>query len=254
MRPGEGDTYQLCFSIMFREATLSKCYLTVLWWIFDGGTTTSPGHQCPVAAEMIPWRHLHHVQPHPPPAPHLLPHVPRQLGQCRLRLWIRRQSLAGKQHIWQGDFIIFKHFLHIQDILYIICLNVLLWIGVAVLCSLFEYDIRIHPCVSLCFWCQLNHWSIILILQVFFLLSPLFLSPLFVLALKIVLMTDKLLQPVKSEIFTLVGHTYHLELQLKFHTKVRNHGEGPLWPCPGWKCLLVLSHLRHYAKQALTQW
>ena len=39
-------------------------------------------------------------------------------------------------------------------------------------------------------------------------LSPLFLSPLFVLALKIVLMTDKLLQPVKSEIFTLVGHTY----------------------------------------------
>ena len=45
----------------------------------------------------------------------------------------------------------------IQDILYIICLNVLLWIGVAVLCSLFEYDIRIHPCVSLCFCSQLNH-------------------------------------------------------------------------------------------------
>ena len=111
MRPGEGDTYQLCFSIMFREAMLSKCYLTVLWWIFDG-TTTSPGDRCPVAAEMIPWRHLHHVQPHPPPAPHLLPHVPWQLVQCRLRLWIRRQSLAGKQHIWQGDFIMFKHFLH----------------------------------------------------------------------------------------------------------------------------------------------
>ena len=46
------------------------------------------------------------------------------------------------------DFIMFKPFLHIQDILYIICLNVLLWIGVAVLCSLFEYDVRIHHCVS----------------------------------------------------------------------------------------------------------
>lgn len=36
----------------------------------------------------------------------------------------------------------------IQDIFYIICLNVTLWIGVASLCSLFEYDVIIHPCVS----------------------------------------------------------------------------------------------------------
>ena len=36
----------------------------------------------------------------------------------------------------------------IQDIFYIICLNLTLWIGVAALCSLFEYDVIIHPCVS----------------------------------------------------------------------------------------------------------
>ena len=36
----------------------------------------------------------------------------------------------------------------LQDVLYIIFLNVLLWIGVALLCSLFEYDIIVHPCVS----------------------------------------------------------------------------------------------------------
>ena len=36
----------------------------------------------------------------------------------------------------------------IQDIFYIIFLNLILWIGVAALCSLFEYDFIIHPCVS----------------------------------------------------------------------------------------------------------
>ena len=36
----------------------------------------------------------------------------------------------------------------IQDTFYIISLNVTLWIGVAFLCSLFEYNVIIHPRVS----------------------------------------------------------------------------------------------------------
>ena len=48
-------------------------------------------------------------------------------------------------------------------------------------------------------------------------------------------------------------HRQHsLEIETKVHLKVRNHGEGPyLGLSPGSKCLLELSYLRHYAKQAL---
>ena len=59
-----------------------------------------------------------------------------------------------------------------QDVSYIICLNVLLWIGVALLCSLFEYDFFIHPCI-------------------FVLVSALFLSPLLLVSLKMISMTQK---------------------------------------------------------------
>ena len=34
--------------------------------------------------------------------------------------------------------------------------------------------------------------------------------------------------------------------------KLYNHIKGPLVPPPGWKRLLLLSHLRHYAKRVLT--
>ena len=45
------------------------------------------------------------------------------------------------------------------------------------------------------------------------------------------------------------------EFQTKVHSKVHNHGEGPYYNgllLSGWKQLLPLSHIRHYAKQALT--
>ena len=73
-----------------------------------------------------------------------------------------------------------------QDISYIICLNVLLWIGVALLCSLFEYDFFIHPCV-------------------FMLVSALFLSPLVLVSLKMITMTQKLSPGAGAQVLGLVA-------------------------------------------------
>ena len=75
---------------------------------------------------------------------------------------------------------------YFQDISYIICLNVLLWIGVALLCSLFEYDFFIHPCV-------------------FILVSSLLLSPLVLVSLKMVTMTQKLSPGAGTKVLGLVA-------------------------------------------------
>ena len=51
------------------------------------------------------------------------------------------------------------------------------------------------------------------------------------------------------------GAVVAVELQTEVpedYAKLYIHREGPyLGPSPGWKCLLALSHLRLYAKQAL---
>ena len=75
---------------------------------------------------------------------------------------------------------------YFQDISYIICLNFLLWIGVALLCSLFEYDFFIHPCV-------------------FVLVSALFLSPLVLVSLKMITMTQKLSPGAGAQVLSLVA-------------------------------------------------
>ena len=36
-----------------------------------------------------------------------------------------------------------------EDVLYILCLNIVLWSGVSVLCAVFEYNLRLPLCVSL---------------------------------------------------------------------------------------------------------
>jgi len=72
-----------------------------------------------------------------------------------------------------------------EDIFYIICLNVTLWIGVASLCSLFEYDVIIHPCV-------------------FLLTSTIFLIVVGLLIWTISTMTSKLMQPIRDELITFV--------------------------------------------------
>ena len=74
---------------------------------------------------------------------------------------------------------------YFQDIVYIICLNVLLWIGVALLCSLTEYDFTIHPCV-------------------FLMASFLFLTPLLLLSLKIITLTRKLSPGAGAKVMGLV--------------------------------------------------
>ena len=37
---------------------------------------------------------------------------------------------------------------HSEDILFILCLNLVLWAGVAMLCAVLEYNVRVHFCVS----------------------------------------------------------------------------------------------------------
>ena len=45
---------------------------------------------------------------------------------------------------------------HSEDILFIICLNLLIWAGVAMLCAVLEYNVRVHLCVSML---QPQAWS-----------------------------------------------------------------------------------------------
>merc|ERR1712008_366561 len=75
---------------------------------------------------------------------------------------------------------------HSEDILFIICLNLLIWAGVAMLCAVLEYNVRVHLCA-------------------FVLLSTFYLSTVTILSVMVIILTQKLAQPIRQEIFALVG-------------------------------------------------
>merc|ERR1712037_288096 len=73
---------------------------------------------------------------------------------------------------------------HSADILFIVALNLLLWGGVAVLCATLEYNVKVN---------------------VFPLLSLVYLGLVVALAVTVSLLTSKLEEPIQQEVFTLVG-------------------------------------------------